>query len=154
CLERTLDQRIKSIGELAVKLSPFAPRESAISVERIVRISGGATINLNETNPVSGGGMGTQTLETGPQWGRSGPAPAQMEPSGGTVLTAGAVVGLVTSGGGVGIYALSNRPTRSAAPEPRVEAPEVPPAPAAAPTPAATTPPPATTPARVDNLEP
>jgi serine/threonine-protein kinase len=159
CLDRALDQRIKTIGELAVKLSPFAPRESALSVERIVRISGGATVNLNATNPVSGGGIGTQTLETGPQWVRSGATPSQFGTSRSAVLLAGAAVGLIISAGAVGIYTLSNRgAARSAAADPRVEATEVPAvnaaSPPAAPPAVAPTPPPATTQARVDNLDP
>jgi serine/threonine protein kinase len=123
CLDRVLDQRVRTVGELAVKLSPFAPRESALSVERIVRISGGiqATVNLGggmtpmsqhpvSQHPVSQHPVnGTQTLETSRQWVRSGATPMPNERSRGGVVLTGAVVGLVVAVGAIGAYTLVGR---------------------------------------------
>ncbi len=39
CLHRRLDARVQSVGELASALLPFAPREAAVSVDRIQRLS-------------------------------------------------------------------------------------------------------------------
>jgi serine/threonine protein kinase len=39
CLERSLGARIQTVGDLAAKLLPFAPRDSAISVDRIRRMT-------------------------------------------------------------------------------------------------------------------
>jgi serine/threonine-protein kinase len=40
CLEKELTRRVQNIGELASRLAPFASREDAVSVERILRVSG------------------------------------------------------------------------------------------------------------------
>jgi serine/threonine-protein kinase len=40
CLEKELARRVQNIGELASRLAPFANREDAVSVERILRVSG------------------------------------------------------------------------------------------------------------------
>jgi len=40
CLERNLDARIQSMADLASRLLPFAPREAALSAERILRLAG------------------------------------------------------------------------------------------------------------------
>ncbi len=42
CLQRKVDARIQTVGQLASRLSRFAPKDAAISVERIQRISGQA----------------------------------------------------------------------------------------------------------------
>src|SRR5215471_3304349 len=108
CLERQLDQRIRTVGELAVKLSPFAPRESAISVERIVRISGGLDTTFDVPVAAANSGTVQRALETGPQWVRSGsvqttsPGMSRM-----AVLLIGTGVGLAVSGGVVGAFILS-----------------------------------------------
>jgi eukaryotic-like serine/threonine-protein kinase len=39
CLERDIRRRIQSVAELAIRLAPFAPREAAISLDRIARVS-------------------------------------------------------------------------------------------------------------------
>ncbi|MDP9150960.1 MAG: protein kinase [Myxococcota bacterium] len=39
CLQRRLDARVQSVGELASRILPFAPDEAALSVERIQRVS-------------------------------------------------------------------------------------------------------------------
>ena len=42
CLEKSVDRRVASVRDLAVRLLPFAPRGSEIAVERISRIAGAA----------------------------------------------------------------------------------------------------------------
>jgi serine/threonine-protein kinase len=86
CLERRLEVRVQSIGELASKLMPYGRADAAESVERILRICGLAQTPLNELGRldprpalVPGGGAPLSVrrnefrgLETGTPWQRSG----------------------------------------------------------------------------------
>ncbi len=83
CLERDLQRRIQSVAELSTRLAPYAPRESAISVERIARVSGSGSPPPGETrtakptpSPFGSWGHGSATLaaegKTEPAWLKSG----------------------------------------------------------------------------------
>jgi serine/threonine-protein kinase len=104
CLATNPEQRIRTVGELAVKLSPFAPHDSAASVERIVRISGGigdTAVNMLARSEISG----NQRFETGPQWVRSGANPATTSRiSRSAIVMIGAAVGLTAVGAIAGVY--------------------------------------------------
>jgi serine/threonine protein kinase len=71
CLERKVDQRIQTVGHLAAKLLPFAPRDSALLVERILRMSGTKVSGtlMGETTVEASGPMNSALFE--PTTGRS-----------------------------------------------------------------------------------
>jgi serine/threonine-protein kinase len=89
CLERRLEDRIQSVGDLASKLLPFGSPEMAGSVERIQRLCGlvlGAGNEIGRAGPMPGhapiltprsGGqpLSSRGAETGTPWHTSGKAP-------------------------------------------------------------------------------
>jgi serine/threonine protein kinase len=111
CLKRPVHERIQSVGELAARLSPFAPREAALSVERILRMSaahpdaaaggsGQSTLLAPsfDDQEISPSGRVGERAETSRAWLKSGTrpgAPSSSRRSRLTLLAAGAVAGLV-----------------------------------------------------------
>jgi serine/threonine-protein kinase len=111
CLERKLPARIQNVGEFASKLLPFAPKQAAISVERILRLSPPSeqpqareqtpvdSRTLTVSGPASTGPSGPiGRVETGPPWLRSGTdhQVARKRRGLAAVVTAGAVATLGT----------------------------------------------------------
>jgi serine/threonine-protein kinase len=75
CLDRNVHTRVQSVADLVSKLLPFAPRDAAISVERIrrmTRISTGGSHAMPST-PTSEARPATQPATDEP-WNRSGAA--------------------------------------------------------------------------------
>jgi eukaryotic-like serine/threonine-protein kinase len=98
CLDRNLAGRVRTVAELAAKLAPFAPKQSAISVDRILRISGipgEGRIDTDAIAPIRS--VQTQSLDTGPQWVRSHSTPSPPGMSMRARLLIGAALGLVIS---------------------------------------------------------
>jgi serine/threonine-protein kinase len=122
CMERDIDRRIQTVGELAVKLAPFAPPDAAAAAERIARVSaiGAATVAAHQSasgpetmtapafTPSAGGEPrhGQQALDTGPAWLKSGPqAPTFQRSSRGPLRIAAAlVIGVAVLAALFGIY--------------------------------------------------
>ena len=73
CLERRLDARIQNVAELATRLVPFAPREAALSAERILRLAGRSS-GISGGSPVVSSSAHTVSPETSPA--RSAQPPA------------------------------------------------------------------------------
>ena len=143
CLERDVERRVQTVAELASRLAPFAPPESALSVERILRMSGSSGETLAAAGeavdaaspmivappPSPNAGPPGGPLETGPPWLRSHASSSRRLGSRwGLVVTAMAAIVLAASlgvyavrrPGGDGIPATKNepasRPPPSAAP--------------------------------------
>jgi serine/threonine protein kinase len=147
CLERNVERRVQTVAELASRLAPFAPPESALSVERILRMSGasgetmaaaGAQVDAASSMiaaplPSPNAGPPGGPLETGPPWLRSHATSLRRSrtPSGLVITTAAAIVLAASFGvyalrrpGGSGVpsttdTALGSRPAPSAAPPAR-----------------------------------
>jgi eukaryotic-like serine/threonine-protein kinase len=101
CLERDLRTRIQTVGDLAAKLLPFAPSETAVAAARILRISapaGGSTL----TAPEGGGLAGTPApapWRTENSWLRSAANPGQSGRRRMAAVIAGGALLCATAGG-------------------------------------------------------
>jgi serine/threonine-protein kinase len=118
CLERDVKRRVQTVAEFAFLLAPFAPPESALSVERILRMSGSsgetlaavgagldaASPTIAAPSPSPNSGQPGGPLETGPPWLRSHGSPSRRSGSRwGLVVTATAAIVLAAS---LGVYAV------------------------------------------------
>ena len=128
CLERDLERRTPTVAAFVTELEPFAPPESRVSVDRIVRVSGGgsrppasrtATLFATET---MGAPSGTEApVGTAPPWLTSGARLEQLERRRGEggrrpiALTAVAVIAVV---GALGLAISVLRPRVSSDPGP------------------------------------
>jgi serine/threonine protein kinase len=136
CLQRDREQRIQSIGELASKLLPFGPPDAARSVERILRVLGGARQAAPRQETLAaevGRGGGTapfEAMETNPAWLRSSAA-ARPKTHGtwGVAIIVSAI--LLAFSAAAGLYVLKGRTTNASASAPSAASPlPDPPAPA------------------------
>lgn len=121
CLCRNVNERFQSIGELASSLRPFAPGESALLVDRILRAADAAgppprhasptvlapTPTLTAPHEAHGGGGGgwrtatdDEPVQTGPGWQRSA-AHSPVRGRRGAMFVAGTVVMSMALIGGV-----------------------------------------------------
>jgi eukaryotic-like serine/threonine-protein kinase len=82
CLERKLTARLQSVGELALRLAPFAPPETGVLVQRIARLSGQAhraqTLDAPAfpSEAAGGGTVDASAAQTAGSWLRSAAHPA------------------------------------------------------------------------------
>jgi serine/threonine-protein kinase len=117
CLERDLDRRIQTVGDLAARLAPFAPREASISVDRVGRSSRprpGPQLTTpppqaktaTSSPPWEGSDRGSrQAVETGPAWLTSGAAPRESRvPSRARRTIVVAFIGVLSLAGFAGAY--------------------------------------------------
>ena len=147
CLEKQRSSRFPTVEEMAIALLPFAPKRSAVSVERItgvttgrnprgalqtVAIKPGAQANASTTGAEHAVGAGTQA-----SWGNTATSKPQrpllwVGLAAAVVVVAGGGVALKLSHGDVQASAngsISAAPPASPAPSPPAPALEPPPAP-------------------------
>jgi serine/threonine-protein kinase len=76
CLERSIERRVQTVGELANRLLPFAPPEGAISVARAVRVSQAIATEQLVVEPTRPSVAAKKDPKTGtePAWHKSGGA--------------------------------------------------------------------------------
>jgi serine/threonine-protein kinase len=126
CLERGIERRIQTVGELATKLAPFASREEALSAERIARMSAAgvgvvaavesrSASNTMTATPVrisTGDSPRAQMVETGPAWLKSGSfVPSVRSPFRGVAAAAAAALGGVALlAAFIGFYQFGRKP--------------------------------------------
>jgi hypothetical protein len=145
CLERDVEKRVQTVGQLAAQLAPFAPRNAAISVERIARISAtpsqgapaaaesAAAPDTMTALPRAGTSgpeayRGRQVVDTSPAWLKSGPV-ARLRPGGrATLIAASSVIAVALAGVVAGVYGLRHKSPPATALTASVEAPSMPPA--------------------------
>jgi hypothetical protein len=131
CLERDIDRRIQTVGDLALKLAPFAPPDAAAAAARIARVSaaGAGTVAARESAsgpktmtapafaPHAGAEprRGAQAPDTGPAWLTSGPVtPAFQRSSRILVRVATAlVVSVAALAAAFGIYESGRKPVNN-----------------------------------------
>jgi serine/threonine-protein kinase len=82
CLERKLNARLQSVGELALRLARFAPPETGVLVQRIARLSGQAHRAQTLDAPAfpseaAGGTVDASAAQTAGSWLRSAAHPAR-----------------------------------------------------------------------------
>jgi serine/threonine protein kinase len=122
CWERRIDRRTQSVGELAANLAPFASREAALSVERILRISSrhsspgepgasvpGETLMAPETmgsvdHTATPPGAPSAYPETGRAWLKSGASGAIPRSSAVVPITIGATVVALGLAGALALF--------------------------------------------------
>ena len=139
CLQKSVDQRIQSVSELALRLLPFAGGQAARSIDRIRRYSGprssrasgvapaaeshqapvearsggsNAPDQSSESPPPSAGTVGAPEGDTGPPWLRSA-AWRGASPRGLGSLGLAAAVGALLCAAAVAAYVVGNRATPS-----------------------------------------
>jgi eukaryotic-like serine/threonine-protein kinase len=113
CLERSLATRTQSVAELAARLHAFAPKDAAIFVDRILRIS-----SRSSSSTVTSAESPSGSLETGPQlggterpWLRSSTSSSNLPPQWRRLAL---VAGLMAVGpAGVGIWYALRSPATS-----------------------------------------
>jgi serine/threonine protein kinase len=115
CLERRVERRIQTVGELVGALLPFAPREAEPLVQRIMRLSRTTGSDTMTVLPSSAGAR-NNTPGTEPPWHRSDTATSH--PSGLPANASkkrwaifGGVAAIVVTVGAVAIYSNSARNT-------------------------------------------
>jgi eukaryotic-like serine/threonine-protein kinase len=113
CLDRHVERRIQSVGELAAQLVPFGPPSARGSLERILRwrsqteaaSSRGQASSRAQTQTAIASGA---PAETGPPWLRSGSSEPPTRRAGRWPAVA-LIAGGAAAAGGVGVYALFGR---------------------------------------------
>jgi eukaryotic-like serine/threonine-protein kinase len=109
CLERRIERRIQTVGELAARLLPFAPREAELLVQRITRLSRGGSSETMTVMPATPGPELDPPSPTQPSWHRSDTAtshPSGLPRKGSTKLVAAcAGAAVVVAIGAAAIYA-------------------------------------------------
>jgi tRNA A-37 threonylcarbamoyl transferase component Bud32 len=127
CMERDIDRRIQTVGDLAIKLAPFAPPDAAAAAERIARVSAAEAGTLAARESAASDTMtapafspraaaeprrGPQALDTGPAWLTSGPVEPtfQRASSRAVRIAAAVVIGVAVLSAAFGIYKSGRQP--------------------------------------------
>jgi serine/threonine-protein kinase len=124
CLDRDVDARIQTIGDLAARLAPFGPKDMALLGERIARISASGTIRVAQAEassapdtmtatPSSGSHSPRSPLvgtvpDTGPPWLKS--APVWRHQRSARAIAIASMIAAALVGAAVGIHGLGRRP--------------------------------------------
>jgi serine/threonine-protein kinase len=112
CLAKSVDARIQSVADLASRLLPFAPRDAALSAERILRMSRKPGAGIRATPPAA---SSTQAKHERPEpterpWLRSGNTGTNPTSRSWLTLGLGTAVFVVGAGGvGLGYVLRSQR---------------------------------------------
>jgi serine/threonine-protein kinase len=143
CLERDVERRTQTVGQLATQLAPFAPKSAGPSIERIARICAtggpGGAGNADSPSNTMTAGLGSESsgaesarrdrfIETGPAWLRSGSIPPRRRAAWRVAaVAASSVIVIAVLAISLGIYSL-RQPSGPAPAQSLVSASATPPA--------------------------
>jgi len=113
CLERRVERRIQSVGELATTLVPFGPSNAKDSLERILRWHAASIVASPGGGTQTASAIGVPPLDTEPPWLRSGTADLAARRAGGATKGIALLAGGIAATIGIGAYVLLTRPTPS-----------------------------------------
>jgi hypothetical protein len=137
CLERDLARRVQNLGELALRLAPFANREDGVSVERIVRVSGipaappaaspaASTVGPPDARQAAAGSASQSSrdrrVETEPPWHRSASQGYRVPRTGPAAVIAAGVAAFAAVGA-IAVFVLRAPPRRAEPPASAATAP-------------------------------